>query len=146
MRRGVSEARGTFLAFLVEFSIPLLLGVVCALVGANLFHEPYEHLLLWASADDAIGLVIIGIFYGEPAVPVRPAFLGRVGVAMAIAFALRKFGVQEWWVYIGLAGPGEDGRALLGPRWLRRDRSRARALDEQGSFLEIVWVELVDIY
>jgi NhaA family Na+:H+ antiporter len=29
----------------MEFSIPLLLGVVCALLGANLFHESYEHLV-----------------------------------------------------------------------------------------------------
>ncbi len=68
-------------------------------------HPAVNFLLLLAVADDAIGLGIIAIFYGDPVHPARPEFLGLVVAAMALAFALRKMGVQRWIAYIGLAGP-----------------------------------------
>jgi NhaA family Na+:H+ antiporter len=68
-------------------------------------HPAINFLLLLAVADDAIGLVIIAVFYGDPANPAKPVFLLLVLGAMAVAFALRKANVQKWQPYIFIAGP-----------------------------------------
>ncbi len=68
-------------------------------------HPAINFLLLLAVADDAIGLVIIAVFYGDPSSPARPEFLGLVALGMAVAFAFRKFGVKNWMAYIFVAGP-----------------------------------------
>jgi NhaA family Na+:H+ antiporter len=68
-------------------------------------HPAINFLLLLAVADDAIGLGIIAVFYGDPANPARPEFLALVLAGMAIAFALRKLKVQTWLPYIFVAGP-----------------------------------------
>ena len=68
-------------------------------------HPAINFLLLLAVADDAIGLGIIAIFYGDPANPARPEYLGLVVAGMAFAFALRKLKVQHWVPYIFIAGP-----------------------------------------
>jgi NhaA family Na+:H+ antiporter len=68
-------------------------------------HPAVNFLLLLAVADDAIGLVIIAIFYGDPVQPAQPAFLGLVAAGMALAFTLRSLGVKWWLPYIALAGP-----------------------------------------
>lgn len=67
-------------------------------------HPAVSFLLLLAVADDAIGLVIIAIFYPDPTHPVNPAALGMVAVGMAVAFGLRKLGVRTYWHYLILAG------------------------------------------
>jgi len=68
-------------------------------------HPAVAFLLLLAVADDAIGLVIIAAFYGDPEVTAAPIFLLLVVAGMALAFALRRFGVRSWLPYIFLAGP-----------------------------------------
>lgn len=68
-------------------------------------HPAVNFLLLLAVADDAIGLGIIAVFYGDPQNPAQPIFLGLVVLAMAVAWLLRKLGVKQWWIYIGTAGP-----------------------------------------
>jgi NhaA family Na+:H+ antiporter len=68
-------------------------------------HPAINFLLLLAVADDAIGLGIIAIFYGDPANPARPEFLGLVVAGMAVAFAMRKMKVNHWVPYIFIAGP-----------------------------------------
>jgi NhaA family Na+:H+ antiporter len=68
-------------------------------------HPAIDFLLLLAIADDAVGLVIIAVFYGDPSTPVQPAFLGLVGAAMAVAYGLRRMGVKQWLAYLVLAGP-----------------------------------------
>jgi len=60
---------------------------------------------LLAVADDAIGLGIIAVFYGDPANPANPAWLGLVGLGMGLAFGMRKMGVKSWLPYIFVAGP-----------------------------------------
>ncbi|HIG10395.1 MAG: Na+/H+ antiporter NhaA [bacterium] len=67
-------------------------------------HPAIGFLLLLAVADDAIGLGIIAIFYGDPANPAAPEFLGLVAVGMAIAALLRRRDVQSWIPYIALGG------------------------------------------
>jgi NhaA family Na+:H+ antiporter len=76
--------------------------VARAVFGAG--HPAINFLLLLAVADDAIGLVIIAIFYGDPANPAKPEYLGLVVAGMALAFALRKYGVKAWSPYIFVAG------------------------------------------
>ncbi|MEE3329870.1 MAG: Na+/H+ antiporter NhaA [Myxococcota bacterium] len=83
----------------------IALAWLCARFVFGKGHPAVDFLLLLAIADDAIGLVIIAVFYGDPTMPVHPGFLGLIAVAMAVAFALRKFGVRNFWAYIALAGP-----------------------------------------
>ncbi|MFQ5504646.1 MAG: Na+/H+ antiporter NhaA, partial [Planctomycetota bacterium] len=68
-------------------------------------HPAINFLLLLAVADDAIGLGIIAVFYGDPANPANPAWLGLVGLGMGVAFAMRKAGVRSWVPYIAVGGP-----------------------------------------
>jgi NhaA family Na+:H+ antiporter len=62
-------------------------------------------LLLLAVADDAIGLAIIAVFYGDPVHPARPEFLGMVAAGMGVALAMRRMGVKHWVPYVAVAGP-----------------------------------------
>ena len=68
-------------------------------------HPAVDFLLLLAVADDAIGLGIIAVFYGNPELPAQPQYLALVLAAMGIAFALRRAHVRAWWLYVFLAGP-----------------------------------------
>ncbi len=67
-------------------------------------HPAINFLLLLAVADDAIGLGIIAVFYGDPNNPAAPQYLGLVLLGMLIAFLLRKKDVQSWVPYIALGG------------------------------------------
>lgn len=67
-------------------------------------HPAINFLLLLAIADDAIGLIIIAIFYPDPNHPVAPLWLGLVVLGMLIAFVLRKRGCKRWYMYIFVAG------------------------------------------
>lgn len=60
-------------------------------------------LLLLAIVDDALGLLLLAIFY--PAAPLRPlAFTVLIAGATAVAWALRRRGVRNMWAYLGSAG------------------------------------------
>ncbi len=91
------------------WGIPTATDIALAwLVARTVFgkgHPAVNFLLLLAVADDAIGLGIIAVFYGDPAHPAAPAWLGLIVVGMAVAFALRKANVQTWLPYIFVAGP-----------------------------------------
>ena len=91
------------------WGIPTATDIALAwLVARTVFgrgHPAIGFLLLLAVADDAIGLVIIAVFYGSPDHPVEPIFLGLVALAVLVAYALRRFGVSSWLPYIALAGP-----------------------------------------
>jgi len=68
-------------------------------------HPAVNFLLLLAVADDAIGLGIIAVFYGDPVNPAAPEWLGLVALGMAFAYVLRRMQVKSWLPYIFLAGP-----------------------------------------
>ena len=91
------------------WGIPTATDIALAwLVARTVFggsHPAVNFLLLLAVADDALGLGIIAIFYGNPELPAEPAYLGLVGVGVAVAYALRAKGVKAWWPYIFVAGP-----------------------------------------
>jgi NhaA family Na+:H+ antiporter len=68
-------------------------------------HPAVNFLLLLAVADDAIGLGIIAIFYGDPNNPAAPEYLLYYTVpGMILAYFLRKKNVQAWVPYILFAG------------------------------------------
>ena len=68
-------------------------------------HPAVNFLLLLAVADDAIGLGIIAVFYGDPANPAAPEYLLYFTVpGMVIAYILRKKNVMAWFPYILVAG------------------------------------------
>jgi NhaA family Na+:H+ antiporter len=68
-------------------------------------HPAIDFLLLLAIADDAIGLGIIAIFYGDEAHPANPVWLSLVVAAMFIAYLFRRANLQRWQLYIFIAGP-----------------------------------------
>lgn len=91
------------------WGIPTATDIALAwLVARTVFgaaHPAVGFLLLLAVADDAIGLGIIAIFYGDPNNPAEPAFLGLVLLGMALAFGMRKANIQSWVPYVLIAGP-----------------------------------------
>ena len=68
-------------------------------------HPAINFLLLLAVADDAIGLAIIAVFYGDPAHPTDPRWLALVLLGMAIAYGMRRARVRSWIPYIAISGP-----------------------------------------
>jgi Na+:H+ antiporter, NhaA family len=71
------------------------------ILGAR--HPAIPFLLLLAIADDAIGLIIIAVFY--PAGPVRLVeFLVILSIALGIAWELRRRRTQNFWPYVVGAG------------------------------------------
>ncbi|MFT5284159.1 MAG: NhaA family Na+:H+ antiporter [Planctomycetota bacterium] len=91
------------------WGIPTATDIALAwLIARTVFgkgHPAINFLLLLAVADDALGLGIIAIFYGDPAHPAQPAWLGLVLLGMLIAFAMRQLKVNKWHPYIFIAGP-----------------------------------------
>lgn len=67
-------------------------------------HPAVNFLLLLAIADDAIGLLIIAIFYPNPAHPVAPVWLLLVLAGMAAAYAMRRAGLRSWVPYVVVGG------------------------------------------
>ena len=60
-------------------------------------------LLLLAIADDAMGLVVLAVFY--PSGALSPLMLAALLLpAMALAWTMRRFGVENFWAYV--LGPG----------------------------------------
>lgn len=90
------------------WGIPTATDIALAWLVARLAfgrqHPAVSFLLLLAVADDAIGLVIIGVFYPDPHHPVEPAFLGLVVVGLAAAWGMRKAGVKSFWAYLAVPG------------------------------------------
>jgi NhaA family Na+:H+ antiporter len=67
-------------------------------------HPAVPFLLLLAIADDALGLIILAMFY--PAAPLQPiAFALLLGAGLAVAWTLRRRRVASFWPYVLVAGP-----------------------------------------
>ena len=90
------------------WGIPTATDIALAWLVARIIfgngHPAINFLLLLAVADDAIGLGIIAVFYPDPEHPVAPSWLLLVAAGMAVAYAMRRFGVRSWPLYILIAG------------------------------------------
>ena len=90
------------------WGIPTATDIALAWLVARIIfgasHPAVNFLLLLAVADDAIGLGIIAVFYPDPENPVAPAWLLLVVGGMAGAYAMRRFGVRHWPIYILIGG------------------------------------------
>jgi NhaA family Na+:H+ antiporter len=90
------------------WGIPTATDIALAWLVARLVfgpgHPAINFLLLLAIVDDAIGLGIIAIFYGDPSKPADPVQLLYVALAMGIAFGFRKFKIKAWPLYIAIPG------------------------------------------
>ncbi len=80
-----------------------LAWLVARLVFGNK-HPAVSFLLLLAVADDAIGLGIIAVFYGDPNMPAEPLYLLMVLGGMLMAYGLRKRDVKSFWPYVLVGG------------------------------------------
>ncbi|MEE8507673.1 MAG: Na+/H+ antiporter NhaA [Myxococcota bacterium] len=91
------------------WGVPTATDIALAwLVARTIFgrgHPAVNFLLLLAVADDAIGLVIIAVFYGDPELPTRPEFLGLIVAGMAASYALRRLEARSWLLYVLAGGP-----------------------------------------
>ncbi len=67
-------------------------------------HPAISFLLLLAIADDAVGLLIIAIFYPDPGQPTQPAWLMLTVAGMVISYMLRRLKVQSYWPYLLIGG------------------------------------------
>ena len=66
-------------------------------------HPAIPFLLLLAIADDALGLVILAVFY--PSGPLAfPLLVGLMGAAIVMALSLRRCRIHSFWPYVLLPG------------------------------------------
>ena len=90
------------------WGIPTATDIALAWLVASLVfgrrHPAISFLLLVAIADDAIGLLIIAVFYPNPLHPVDPQWLGLTLAGMAVAFLLRRNKIASYWPYIIIGG------------------------------------------
>ncbi|MRR35277.1 sodium:proton antiporter, partial [bacterium] len=90
------------------WGIPTATDIALAWLVARLIfgagHPAISFLLLLAIADDAIGLIIIAIFYPDPSVPTEPQWLFLVLCGMVAAWLLRNAKVRSYWPYLILGG------------------------------------------
>ena len=90
------------------WAIPTATDIALAWLVARVvfgpLHPAVNFLLLLAVVDDAIGLVIIAVFYPDPNHPVEPIWLLLVVGGMAAAYVLRRRRVGWWPAYILVGG------------------------------------------
>lgn len=90
------------------WGIPTATDIALAWLAARLVfgaaHPAVSYLLLLAVADDAIGLVIIALFYPNPAYSVAPLWLFLTVLGMGAAYGLRRMNVHSYWPYITIGG------------------------------------------
>jgi NhaA family Na+:H+ antiporter len=90
------------------WGVPTATDIALAWLVARLVfgakHPAVSFLLLLAVADDAIGLGIIAIFYGDPQVPAEPVYLLLLVGGMVLAYVFRRTDVKSFWPYVLVAG------------------------------------------
>jgi NhaA family Na+:H+ antiporter len=92
--------------FLGGMAIPVATDIAFAWLGARLIfgqsHPAIQFLLLLAVIDDAIGMMILAIFF--PTQTLVLPWLTLTVLAIGGAYLLRRMNIQQWWIYI--LGPG----------------------------------------
>jgi NhaA family Na+:H+ antiporter len=89
------------------WAIPCATDIAFSYLAARMIfrrgHPAIPFLLLLAIADDALGLIVLALFY--PSGPVSPFEIGLWLVpAVVSAWALRRSGVRSFWVYVLVPG------------------------------------------
>ncbi len=67
-------------------------------------HPAIKFLLLLAVVDDAIGLIIIAVFYPSPDKPFLPIWLALIPVAIVVALIMNKLKVKPFMAYVLIPG------------------------------------------
>ncbi len=67
-------------------------------------HPAIKFLLLLAVVDNAIGLVIIAVFYPSPDKPFLPIWLALIPVAIVVAMIMKKMNVKPFMAYVLIPG------------------------------------------
>lgn len=99
--RMMFPAEGVLGGWAIPTATDIALAWLVARVIFGARHAAVNFLLLLAVADDAIGLVIIAVFYSDN---VQPMWLLLTLGGMVTAYAFRRIGVTWWPVYILVAG------------------------------------------
>ena len=99
--RMMFPAEGVLGGWAIPTATDIALAWLVARVIFGARHAAVNFLLLLAVADDAIGLVIIAVFYSEN---VLPLWLLLTLGGMVTAYVFRRIGVTWWPVYILIAG------------------------------------------
>jgi NhaA family Na+:H+ antiporter len=90
------------------WGIPTATDIALAWLTARIVfgagHPVIPYLLLLAVVDDAIGLVIIALFYPDPSLPTEPAWLLLTAVGMLVAYLLRRWRCRSYWPYVLVGG------------------------------------------
>jgi Na+:H+ antiporter, NhaA family len=90
------------------WGIPTATDIALAWLAARFIfgkgHPAISFLLLLAIADDAVGLVIIAVFYGDPLTPAQPAWLVLTAAAMLLCYVLRRRQIRSYWPYLLFGG------------------------------------------
>ena len=95
-------------------------------------HPAIDYLLLMAVSSDAIGMMVIAVFYHDPAshAPIEPVWLLLVILGMVFAFALRKWHYrkprithQNWLPYVIFCGLLSVSGVRKEERWGKRNSS-----------------------
>jgi NhaA family Na+:H+ antiporter len=89
------------------WAIPCATDIAFSYLTARLVfparHPAIPFLLLLAIADDALGLIILALFY--PSGPLSlPRFIVFMGLALLVARSLRRRRVRNFWIYSVIAG------------------------------------------
>ena len=99
--RMMFPAEGVLGGWAIPTATDIALAWLVARVIFGVRHAAVNFLLLLAVADDAIGLVIIAVFYSSD---VQPLWLLLTAGGVATAYLLRRVGIGWWPVYILVAG------------------------------------------
>ena len=102
--RGTADFGEVANGWAIPTATDIALAWLVARVVFGPMHPAVNFLLLLAVVDDAIGLVIIAVFYPDPHHPVEPIWLLLVVGGMAAAYVLRRLHVPWWPVYILVGG------------------------------------------
>jgi Na+:H+ antiporter, NhaA family len=90
------------------WGIPTATDIALAWLAARMVfgagHPAVSYLLLLAVADDAIGLIIIAVFYPNPNLPAEPIWLLLTLAGMLAAYLLRRSKIQNYWPYLLTGG------------------------------------------
>ena len=122
--RGTADFGAVANGWAIPTATDIALAWLVARVVFGPLHPAVNFLLLLAVVDDAIGLVIIAVFYPDPHHPVEPLWLLLVVGGMAVAYIMRRLRVRWWPVYIltggamswiGMASAGVEPALALAP-------------------------------